>query len=116
MRTAWWIAARPGRVGSGNVIWADRLEVRSALRQQQMGQLVERLAAEKISVSACDLRELTRDRRVDLGVAEADAERGRAAGAIQVPTTCPWRIGKTECLLVFDSMPECAMWQSFSFT
>ena len=38
-------------------------------------------------VSACDLRELTRDRRVHLGVAVADAERGRAAGAIQVPTT-----------------------------
>jgi hypothetical protein len=34
----------------------DRLEVRSAPRQQQMGQLIERLAAEKISVSACDLR------------------------------------------------------------
>ena len=57
----------------------DRLEVRSALRQQQMGQLFEWLAAEKISVSACDLRELTRDRRVHLGVAVADAERGRAA-------------------------------------
>jgi len=47
-----------------------------------MGQLFERLAAEKISVSACDLRELTRDRRVRLGVDVADA-----AGAIQVPTT-----------------------------
>jgi len=33
------------------------------------------------------LRELTRDRRVHLGVIVADAERGRAAGAIQVPTT-----------------------------
>ena len=54
---------------------------------RRMGQLFERLAAKKISVSACDLRELTRDRRVHLGVAEADAERGRAAGAIQVPTT-----------------------------
>jgi len=39
---------------------------------------LERLAAEKISVSACDLRELTRDRRVHLGAAVADAERGRA--------------------------------------
>lgn len=36
----------------------DRLEVRSALRQQQMGQLFERLAAGEISISACDLREL----------------------------------------------------------
>jgi hypothetical protein len=44
-----------------------------------MGQLIERLAAEKISVSACDLRELTCDRRVHLGVAVADAERRRAA-------------------------------------
>ena len=52
-----------------------------------MGQLFERLAAEKISVSAFDLRELTRDRRVHFGVAVADAGRGRAAGAIQVPTT-----------------------------
>jgi hypothetical protein len=34
-----------------------------------MGQLFERLAAEKISVSAFDLRELTRDRRVHFGVA-----------------------------------------------
>jgi hypothetical protein len=50
-----------------------------------MGQLFERLAAEKISVSAFDLRELTRDRRVHFGVAVADAGRGRAAGAIQVP-------------------------------
>ena len=54
---------------------------------RRMSQLFERLAAKKISVSACDLRELTRDRRVHLGVAVADAERGRAAGAIQVPTT-----------------------------
>ena len=38
-------------------------------------------------VSAYDLRELTRDRRVHLGVVVADAERGRAGGAIQVPTT-----------------------------
>jgi len=66
---------------------SNRLEVRSALLQQQRGQLFERLAAEKISVSACDLREMTRDRRVHLGVAVADAERGRAAGAVQVPTT-----------------------------
>jgi hypothetical protein len=37
--------------------------------------------------TACDLRELTRDRRVHLGIAVADAEGSRAAGAIQVPTT-----------------------------
>jgi hypothetical protein len=35
----------------------DRLEVRSAPRQQQMGQLFEQLAAEKMAVSACDLRD-----------------------------------------------------------
>src|SRR5258708_13269872 len=44
-----------------------------------MGQLFERLAAEKISVSACDVRELARYRRVQRGFAVADAERGRAA-------------------------------------
>jgi hypothetical protein len=64
----------------------DRLEVRSALRQQQMGQLFERLAAEKISVSACDLRADSRSSRSPR-VVVADAERGRSAGAIRVPTT-----------------------------
>jgi len=45
----------------------DRLEVGSALRQQQMGQLFERLAAEKISVSACDLRADSRSSRSPRG-------------------------------------------------
>ena len=54
---------------------------------RRMGQLFERLATEKISVSAGDLRELTGDRRVHLGVAVSDTERGRAVGAIRVPTT-----------------------------
>ena len=60
---------------------------RDLLQRTEALKSLERLAAEKISVSACDLRELTRDRRVHLGVAVADAERGRAAiSPLSVPS------------------------------
>ena len=70
----------------------DRLEVRSAFRPQQMDQLFERLAAEKRSVSACDLRADSRSSRSPR-VVVADAERGRSAGAIQVPDDRSCRTG-----------------------
>ena len=54
-------------------------QARDLLQRTEALKSLERLAAEKISVSACNLRELTRDRRVHLGVAVADAERDRAA-------------------------------------
>jgi DNA-binding transcriptional LysR family regulator len=42
-------------------------QARDLLQRTEALKSLERLAAEKISVSACDLRELTRDRRVHLG-------------------------------------------------
>ena len=54
-------------------------QARELLQRMEALKSLERLAAENISASACDLRELTRDHRVHLRVAVADAERGRAA-------------------------------------
>src|ERR1700730_1853128 len=62
----------------------DVCELRSAARQQQAGQLLERFAAKEVTVTARHFVKLRGDRRVDLAVTVTDAERGGAARAIQI--------------------------------
>src|SRR5258707_10891344 len=69
-------STKPPRLNSLSSRVLER--ARDMLQRTEALRSLERLAAEKISVSACDVRELTRDRRGHLGVAVADAERGRA--------------------------------------
>src|SRR5207237_6082320 len=61
-------------------------ELRAAACQHQAGQLLERLTGEQVAVAAGHLVELRGDRRVHLAVAVTDAERGRAARAVEIAT------------------------------
>src|SRR5205823_7541989 len=61
-------------------------ELRAAAREEQPAQLLERLTGEQVAVAARNLVELRGDRRVHLAVAVTDAERGRAARAVEIAT------------------------------
>src|ERR1700730_2373334 len=65
----------------------DMCELRSAARQQQTGQLLERVAGKEVTVTTRHFVKLRGDRRVDLAITVTDAKRGGAARAIQIPPT-----------------------------
>src|SRR3984893_9847731 len=62
----------------------DMRELRSAAREEQARQLLERFAGKEVAVTARHLSKLLGDRRVVLAVTVTDAERSGAARAVQI--------------------------------